>query len=336
MSREVDPLYRNVPLDLERTLPVLGVPVRYRTHSRDVLEAVDEAFGDWDGLRHEAPERIGAEGIEVRLVVHDTSEGAARPVPIRYRVPDPSRLLISTPGSVALADASTEDATAYVSEEFVADREHFRYGLLESLTLFLVTVRGRTPVHAAAVVRDGAALLLVARSGAGKSSLTYAAARAGFEVLTDDVVFVQTRPRLTIWGMPRYLHLPVEAAARHFPELAGRKPRVRANATEKIAIRLADELDAATDRPFVDAAGIVLLGRRPGGTVGVRPCEAEELVGELVRMREPGFDLFVDEMEEPIRELCRYGGWRLELGDDPRAAVPILEELAAEVGRVPT
>jgi hypothetical protein len=65
------------------------------------------------------------------------------------------------------------------------------------------------PLHAACVgVRDRAVLLL-GESGAGKSTATLHCMLAGLGVLAEDVVFVEPR-RLTVTGVPNYMHLRLE------------------------------------------------------------------------------------------------------------------------------
>ena len=65
------------------------------------------------------------------------------------------------------------------------------------------------PLHAACVgVRDRAVLLL-GESGAGKSTATLQCMLAGLGVLAEDVVFVEPR-RLTVTGVPNYMHLRLE------------------------------------------------------------------------------------------------------------------------------
>ena len=65
------------------------------------------------------------------------------------------------------------------------------------------------PLHAACVgVRDRAVLLL-GESGAGKSTATLQCMLAGLGVLAEDVVFVEPR-RLTVTGVPNYIHLRLE------------------------------------------------------------------------------------------------------------------------------
>ena len=124
--------------------------------------------------------------------------------------------------------------------------------------------------------------------------------------------------------MPGYLHLPLDAAE-HFPELAGAETRLMANGKEKIAVDLR-ERDAVAPSPVVERAGLCLL-RGGEGEPALEPVTAEEAVEELLRRREPGFDIFQDTIGEAIRELARGGAWRLRVGPDPSAAVPRLREM---------
>jgi hypothetical protein len=51
-----------------------------------------------------------------------------------------------------------------------------------------------TPIHAAAVALDGAGILIVGKSGAGKTSLAVGCALAGWDYLGDDAVIVRADP----------------------------------------------------------------------------------------------------------------------------------------------
>lgn len=55
--------------------------------------------------------------------------------------------------------------------------------------------RGLHPVHAACVARDGRGVLLTGPSGAGKSTLALALVEAGFDFLSDDLVFLAGGPK---------------------------------------------------------------------------------------------------------------------------------------------
>ena len=59
--------------------------------------------------------------------------------------------------------------------------------------------RGRYPLHASAVVRDGQAVLLLGLPGAGKSTITAALERRGFQALSDNLVTVG---EAGVWPVP--------------------------------------------------------------------------------------------------------------------------------------
>ena len=50
--------------------------------------------------------------------------------------------------------------------------------------------KAMAPVHAALVVKDGVGIMLCGDSMAGKSTLAYACARAGWSYVTDDGTFL--------------------------------------------------------------------------------------------------------------------------------------------------
>jgi hypothetical protein len=179
-------------------------------------------------------------------------------------------------------------------------------------------------VHAAAIVRGGAALLLAAPSGVGKSTLAYAAARAGLAVLAEDLVYVQTRPELRVWGLPGWLHLP-EGAAAYFPELTGTRAVLLANGKRKIAVQTA-ALGALPQLPVARRAGICLL-RRDGGPTRLTRVAPDVVAAELGRVPEPGFDTYAEDAAGPVRRLAARGAWLLHVGAPPADIVPLLHEM---------
>ena len=100
--------------------------------------------------------------------------------------------------------------------------EHGNLWLLSRplLTLPLIELlkrRGLYSVHAAAVARNGNALLLPGSTGAGKTTLAVALASDGFQLLADDMVFLDGSGR-TVHGFPDELDLS-EETVRAFPHL---------------------------------------------------------------------------------------------------------------------
>jgi hypothetical protein len=181
-------------------------------------------------------------------------------------------------------------------------------------------------VHASAVVRDGAALLLTGPSGRGKSTLTWAAAGAGLRILADDIVFVQRAP-LRVWGVPTYLHLP-EDSRRFFPELADVPVGLASSGKEKIPLDLRGR-GVAAPFPVADRLGICVLDRR-GPEPRWERLDAAELGASLEKL-DPGFDRFAGVYPELVTRLATAGGWRFDVGSSPRAAAEALGQLMDEL-----
>jgi hypothetical protein len=295
------------------TYPVLGVPVRYHSDSPEVLDVAEEAFGCWRGAPL-AAEWTGAEPVTVRIRVEPGPDLPGAPANIRTRIREPGGLSLRSAGVRAYADIGRRRAGARITTGVLKQRAHFRYAVLEALTLWIVTGLDRQPVHAAAVVRGGTALLLAGPSGVGKSTLTYAALRAGLGVLSEDCVFLQEAPVPRVWGLPGFVHLHPDAV-RWFPELHGASALVR-NGDLKIAVRSEGVVVG------VARAGICLLARGP--RPGLERLPAAEVERAFVEKLEGGFDRFAASIGPRVRRLAEHGGWRLTLPPSAPDAVPEL------------
>lgn len=324
-----DPLQRGVVTRHVLALPVLGIPVRFESNSPTVIEIADTAMSTWRSITG-MPELFARRGVAVRVIVVEGQEGDEPHAPARYYVPDEQRVIITTPGSVGVVDTARRQSLVHATRALVADRDHFRYTMLEAVTLSMLSRFDRVPFHAAALLRDDSALLLAARSGTGKSTIAYAAARSGLSVLAEDLVFLQRRPRLRVWGWPGTLHLAPDAV-RHFPELSARQPTLLANGKLKLAVRARD-LNALPALPVAQRAGICLLGRASGRT-RVEPLSTEQVIEQLATTTEHGFDIFADVIGELIAALCRHGAWRFDIAGPPQSAVPIIHEMLDSVDR---
>jgi hypothetical protein len=216
-----------------------------------------------------------------------------------------------------------------VTAALLQDVERFRYKVLEAVVLSVVTYLDRQPVHASAIVRGGTALLIAGPSGTGKSTLSYAAARAGLSVLSEDTVFAQLEDGLRLWAMPGYVNVPPDGG-RHFAELVNAPTEMLPTGKEKIRVSLS-ALEAAAPRPFIDRAGICFVERASGARVSVAPLTVHGIESAMLRQREPGFDLFHGSRAALARALAAGGAWRLTLGDHPDAALPVLRDLLDQV-----
>ncbi len=328
-----DVLYHGVPLRHVMELPVLGIPVRFESNSAAALAVVEEAFGIWRGLCT-SPGLIAPQGVRVRLIVHEGDEravgGAASHAAVTCRMPDADRVILHTPGSVGIADTRRQEATAYITPALLADRAHVQYSMIEGLTLTLVTACDRYPVHAAAIVRGGVALLLAGPPGTGKSTLAYQAHRLGLRVLSDDAVYVQLDPEFRVWGVPGRVRL-LTTAVTHFPELAGRSPTFLANGDEKLVVQCPGEWPAATAPAPVATRARVCLLERTGTTVSKAPASPAEVQASL----KDGIGLsrarYGASLDEALQRLAGAGGWRVSLSANPADAMPMFYDMLAEL-----
>jgi hypothetical protein len=226
-------------------------------------------------------------------------------------------------GSVLVADRALGFAFGYVSPSTAADAPLLTSRFLEAALFYLLECRGFLGIHAAAVARAGRGLLLRGASGQGKTTLAYAAARRGFQALSEDVVWVDVE-RAAWWGAPWIFHL-LPDAARLFPELAAAPLERQPNGEPKLVVEL-ETMRAGSTTGSARAGPVVLLSRRPGAAsrlaeVDPESARREWFDGCATREREaPGY-------EQAVAGLLRGGVYRLCLGDDLEAALDLLEPL---------
>ncbi|MBA3531288.1 MAG: hypothetical protein H0T73_05125 [Ardenticatenales bacterium] len=320
-----EPLGHTAPLDYQATFPLLGLPLEIRSNSEVVLDIAERAFGRWRAL--DIPTEITPHPLRVSVVLHSTQPGLLSPSPIRafsYRVHS-GYLLASCEDNMLVAHPASGEALAFLTPQLVANEAHFRYNVLESLALYLLSKYDRTALHAGAVMRNGRALLLVGSSGAGKSSLCYACLQRGFSLLSEDVVYVALSPALRLWGNPHALHLLPDSPGL-FPELSSVPAQIQANGKLKIAIDVAEQFGARRLCLYAEDATLCLLERHRGMESTLTPLTAQEAVDAMTADIESGYDLGV-QLEGVFERVARGGAYRLQMGREIESAVGILEGL---------
>ena len=183
-------------------LAPLGIGLLVEAGEPELLSAVTAACEGWEGPVDETtkPLRLG-------LALDPRKAGADAPaIAVQGQ-----RLEIGGAGVGAWADAALGRAECAVSRDFL-DGCRLGEEVFDALILFLLTRSGRTPIHAAGFVVGDLAVLLAGPSGSGKSCLAHAAQEAGLDILSDDTVYLQLKPKLRIWGVPRPIHLFPEDA----------------------------------------------------------------------------------------------------------------------------
>ena len=132
---------------------------------------------------------------------------------------------------VSLLGAESEDV-------WLATHPLFTLPFLEMLKR-----RGKYGIHAAGFARNGRSVLLVGTSGAGKSTLTLAMLRAGFDMLGDDLTFLETGNGITALAFPEGIDITEETLS-FFPELRVRGLAAKRPGWPKYQLRVSDYYSA--------------------------------------------------------------------------------------------
>ena len=131
----------------------------------------------------------------------------------------PDQLFIDYPGYFRML---CSPATGLVQSAVLSDGPGDVLAAYPFFTIPLMEVmkrRGRFPLHAGYVAREGRGVLLVGMSGSGKSTLTAALVRDGWDFLSDDTVFVVRQAGATwVWGFSDEIDCSDDTAGM-FPEL---------------------------------------------------------------------------------------------------------------------
>ena len=171
-------------------------------------------------------------------------------------------------------------ARGFVSAAHIASPWTISHRIFYVPVLEILRSAGTFHIHAGCVCRGDRCILLCGASGRGKSTLTYALARAGFAYMSDDAAFIRSDGRaIEIFAFPEKIKLD-RGSREFFPEFDGfprgpGKMEIPASRT-----RIADV--AVSGRP--DA--IVFTQRGSGGKSRLAPLSAGEaflrLIGQSV------------------------------------------------------
>jgi hypothetical protein len=319
-----DALGSTAPLAASLELPLLGVPVRYRSNSPAVIAAAEQALGRW----RELPAALLTPGppLAVDIVVHppDPAEPAAPPDSLVLRAHGDT-VLAAGGGSLMTADLARGAALSFVTPDLAADEPSLRRRVLERLGLLLLSRRDRAPLGAAGMVLSGTAVLLAGAGGADRSTLCYACVRAGFALLAEDSVCVSLAGGLRVWGHAGPLALPPDAA-RLFPELAPLRPQAGPGGEPQLVVDVAG-LGQGRLATHAERAVVCVVERAAGQASRLEPLPAADAAARLADSQGPGLDL-PGARAAAAAAVAAGGAYRLAVGSDPNSAALLLAHLA--------
>jgi hypothetical protein len=300
-----DPLLHDIELPLETTAYPLGFRLNLASNSRHVINAAAEAWGGYAEEFTTAP-------VEVRIVVQPEGELAdSQPC---FRGQGELFSIVYDRHNFGVYDTRSLSGYCFVSEKTAADPVRLRVHFLEAMVYSMLAQSHAVPMHAAAVTRGGKGYLLCGVSGAGKSSLAFACARAGWGFVSDDATWLaaETRGRAAI-GRPQFARFRHDAPSL-FPELGRYEAGERPNGKPTIEAPTADfpRIETAI-RCEVDYL-IALDRRRPGTGAPARlvPISPATIIDQMLA-DSPCYGERVRELyERTLVRLLDVPAWRLE------------------------
>jgi hypothetical protein len=225
-----DPTLTNFSMPLCQTFYPAGFPLEIETNHEEVLNC---AAASWQGFT----QLFDTPPIRIRIGVQKGRSSECPPMPV-CRVQQHLISSVADAENFSVADLSRQFACIWVTDAALANRGYLRYFFLEYTALTILATSYTTTIHAACVEREGCGILLCGDSGAGKTSLSYACARAGWTFITDDASFLVNHrtDRLVVGNCTKARFRP--SAANLFLELAGRETIERAQEFGKPSIEL--------------------------------------------------------------------------------------------------
>jgi hypothetical protein len=221
-------------------------------------------------------------------------------------------------------------ALILVSQDMLRYPYHIRYELLEFAVYVLAArAQGLVPLHAACVGRGGQGILLMGRSGSGKSTVVLHGLLSGLDFLAEDSVLVKPEGLLAT-GVANFLH--VRRDSLRFLAAADRSAVVREasvirrrSGVEKLEIDLRRPQYHLAAVPLRIRAVVFISSRRAGNRSLLAPLRRSAVLQRLAASQryaanQPGWSAFKE-------QVSRLPGYELRRGVHPLEAVEAVRKL---------
>jgi hypothetical protein len=263
-----DPLLSNFDLGLRRLYYPLGFPLEVHTNSRKVIEAASEAWGLFSQSFDITPMRLA-------LGVRETHQAEPLPAKSNFFAREHLLAMIVDADNFVMCDFQQAYSFAWITSALASDFATLRYRLLTPVAVMMAGQLALAPLHSALVARNGCGVVLCGDSLAGKSTLAYACARAGWTYVTDDGTFlVRDRPDRYAVGNAHFIRFR-EDARQLFPELSKWLAVTRPNG--KIGMEVPTRDLKIAIAPGANIEHVVFLDRDHAGPGRLRRCPKDHL-----------------------------------------------------------
>ena len=297
-----DPLLSRFELGLRGLFYPLGFPLEVQTNSPDVIQATAEGWGSFS-------KHFDLPSLRIAIGVRERALAPLPDAASSFLAREHLLSIILDAGNFLVCDLKLAFSFGWITPELAGDHARLRYQLLTPSVAMMAESLALAPLHGALVARNGCGVALCGDSCAGKSTLAYACARAGWVYISDDATFlVRDRDDRYAVGNPYFFRFR-EDARKLFPELAGQLVTTRPNG--KIGVEL-----STRDLPIAIAEGagiahLVFLDRNHSGPVRLRAYPKDRLEAWCERYVNFGPDYLRAEMTRCHRRLLDAGIWEM-------------------------
>jgi hypothetical protein len=309
---------------------LLGGRFQFESESPELLHLVDSAYL---GL---PPHRLStvAPRLRVRLLLNASEQ----PRPRRGSEPPPLSMIsgagylggATNSSNFVLLSPSERTALVVLSRRMLRFPHHTRYEYIEFAAFTLASrCQELVSLHAACVGRGGRGILLMGSSGSGKSTVTLHCLLQGFDMLSEDSVFVAPDTMLAT-GVANFLHIRSDALrwlGKTRDAAAIRKSPViqRRSGVRKFEVDLRRGAYRLAASPLKITAVVFLSPQSAGDRSLLKPLSKSDLVAKLTAAQvyaanQPKWAAF-------RKGVLGLGAFELRRGSHPLEAVDALEAL---------
>ncbi|HTS50367.1 MAG TPA: hypothetical protein VMH05_20620 [Bryobacteraceae bacterium] len=295
-----DVLFTGFELQFRRRFHPLGFPFELETNSVEVIRAASEGWGAFAPAFNETPVRLclAVSDAETPLLTPKSAFASREHLMSMYG--DAENFMVF--------DFQRCFAFGCVTRGTAADHPLVRYRFLMP-ALMLVEQQSLAPLHGALIVKNGRGVMLGGDTLAGKSTLAYAACRAGWAYVTDDGVSL-VRARSDRYAVGDYTSIRLrEDARRFFPELAGHLSTVRPNG--KVAIEILTRRLPMDTLPGHSVDHVVFLDRQESGPASMRRYSPEQALARWELYRSFGESEVRGAQLRSHQRLLETGSWEM-------------------------
>ena len=258
----------NVDLPLRSTYFPFGFPVEIASNSPAIMAAAEQS---WRLFRPQfsCPPLV----VELGVTDDDVAVTELPPAPV-CRVRGHLLTHAADARNFVTCDLRNGYSFGWVTSAVVASPLYLRYHLLDAAVYAMISSTRAAALHAACVAPYGRGMMLCGDSGAGKSSLAFAGARAGWTYISDDASYLPLHlDDRTVVGNSHQIRFR-DSGVQLFPELEGRSITPRATGKPSIEVSTF-EFPELTISDSTRIEYIIFLNRRNAANPGLHAFPRE-------------------------------------------------------------